>query len=189
MTEATHEQAQLLLQVYDLRREAKLRIARTWVLNNFWAESLEEMELVAPTGSDQNAYMRQVASYWDMACMFLNHGLLNREQFFANSGEFYMVWTRLQPLAELFRKAYKNPTFFKEMETAAAEYEKYCQQSAPGYLEVRQSFAQQAREAGRAAMLSRKAPKKKTAKKTKQAKKKAGKKRKAGKNKSKKKRR
>lgn len=186
MSEATHQQALLLLQIYDLRREARLRTARAWFLGNFWAESMEEIELVAPQGSDQNAYMRQVASYWDMACMLFNQGLLDREQFFTSNGEFYMVWNRFKPLVGMFRQTYKNPNFFQSMEMAAAEYEKYSEQTAPGYLEVLQGFVQQAREAGRAAMLSKKSSKKKAAKK---AKKKAVKKQKVGKKKSKKKRR
>ena len=175
MSEATHQQAQLLLQIYDLRREARLRTARAWFLGNFWAESLEEIELVAPQGSDENAYMRQVASYWEIACVLFNQGLLDREQFFTTGGEFYMVWNRLKPLARIFREMYKNPTFFQHMEMAAAEYEKYSNETAPGYLEVLPGFIQQAREAGRSAMLSKKSSKNKAAKK---AKKKAVKKRK-----------
>ncbi len=186
MSEPTHEQAQLLLQIYDLRREERLRAARAWFLQNFWAETMEEIEQVAPQGSDQNAYMRQVVSYWDMACMFFNQALLDPEQFFTTNGEFYMVWNRLKPLAGMFRQMYKNPNFFKDMEVAAAEYEKFSEQTAPGHIEVMQGFMQQAREAGRSAMLSKQSPKKKAAKK---AKKKAVKKRKAGKKKSKKKRR
>ena len=183
MSDATHQQAQLLLQIYDLRREERLRAARSWFLGNFWAESMEEIELVAPQGSDQNAYVRQLAAYWDMVCMLLNQGLLNREQFFTTNGEFYMVWNQFKPLAGMFREAYKNPTFFKDMETAAAEYEKYSEQTAPGYIELMQGFIQQARAAGRTAMLSKKSSKKKAPRK---AGKRAAKKRTSGKKKNKK---
>ena len=110
MTEPTHEQAQLLLQIYDLRREERLRAARVWFLQNFWAETMEEIEEIAPQGSDQNAYMRQVASYWDMVCMLMNQGLLHREQFFTTSGEFYMVWNRFKPLTGMFRQSTRTRT-------------------------------------------------------------------------------
>lgn len=165
MNEPTHEQAQLLLQIYDLRREERLRTARAWFLQNFWAETMEEIEEIAPQGSDQNAYMRQVASYWDMACMLMNQGLLHREQFFTTSGEFYMVWNRFKPLVGMFRQMYKNPAFFQEMEMAAAEYEKHSAQTAPGYMEVLQGFIQQGREAARAARKPKKATRKKAKKK------------------------
>jgi len=160
-----------------------LRAARVWFLQNFWAETMEEIEEIAPQGSDQNAYMRQVASYWDMACMLMNQGLLHREQFFTTCGEFYMVWNRFKPLVGFFRQMYKNPNFFIEMETAAAEYEKHSEQTAPGYLEVMQGFIQQAREAARAARKPRKAARKKARKKAakktkKKSKKKSGKKKK-----------
>jgi hypothetical protein len=183
MSEPTHEQAQLLLQIYDLRREQRLRTARAWFMQNFWAETMEEIEQVAPQGSDQNAYMRQVASYWDMACMLMNQGLLHREQFFNNNGEAYMVWNRFKPLVGTFRQMYKNPAFFREMELAAAEYEKHSEQTAPGYLEVMQGFIQQAREAAKAARKPKKTAKKKARKKAarkakKKSKKKAGKKKK-----------
>ena len=118
--------------------------------------------------------------------MLFNQGLLDREQFFTTNSEFYMVWNRFKPLVGMFRQTYKNPNFFQSMEMAAAEYEKYSEQTAPGYLEVLQGFLQQSREAGRSAMLSKKSSKKKAAKK---AKRKAVKKQKVGKKKSKKKRR
>ena len=178
MNEPTHEQAQLLLQIYDLRREARLRTARAWFLQNFWAETMEEIEEIAPQGSDQNAYMRQVASYWDMVCMLMNQGLLHREQFFNTNGEAYMVWNRFKPLVGFFRQMYKNPNFFREMEVAAAEYEKHSEQTAPGYIEVMQGFIQQAREVARAARKPQKAARKKARKKAAKKPKKAARKKK-----------
>ena len=73
----THAQAQLQLQLYDIRREEKLRAARAWVMEQYMPEGVEEMNKLAPPGSQENAYLRMTVSYWVMACQMLNAGLLH----------------------------------------------------------------------------------------------------------------
>jgi hypothetical protein len=97
-TQPTHEQGQLQLQLYDLRREAKLRQARDWFNQNYFADSFEEAMRIAPFGSQEGAYFMMVLSYWDQACAYLNHGLLHEQLFFETSGEFFGVWERLKPI-------------------------------------------------------------------------------------------
>ena len=63
----TVAQAQLQLQLYDLRREARIRQAREWYLQSFFPETLEDLQRLAPPGSQENASMRMVVSYWDQA--------------------------------------------------------------------------------------------------------------------------
>ena len=67
MGEVTHEQANLLLKLYDLRREPRLREARAWYGQHFDAKNTEEMNKKYPIGSEGNAFFRMVVSYWDMA--------------------------------------------------------------------------------------------------------------------------
>jgi len=85
----THEQGQLQLQLYDLRREAKLRQARDWFVQNYFVDTFEDSQRIAPFGSQEGTYVMMVLSYWEQACAFLNHGLLHEQLFFETSGEFF----------------------------------------------------------------------------------------------------
>ena len=76
-TKPTYEQAQLHLQVYDQRREAKLRQARDWFFKNYHVTSLDDAMRVAPMGSESGAFASMVISYWEQACALLNYDLLH----------------------------------------------------------------------------------------------------------------
>ena len=127
----TPAQAELLLRVYDLRREARLRAARDWLAGNFAPQSLEEMYKLMPPGSDPNAYVRQVTGYWEMVCALLNHGLLHEDLFFETTGEFYLVWVRIQPVLADLRKQFSKYSF-QHLEQAAKRYEKWLERREPG---------------------------------------------------------
>src|SRR5436189_1924286 len=88
----THEQAQLHLQVYDQRREAKLRQARDWFFKNYHVETVEDAMRIASPGTENGALANMVLSYWEQACTLLNYGLLHDELFFSTSGEFFGIW-------------------------------------------------------------------------------------------------
>src|SRR5450756_2499672 len=63
----THADAQLILQLYDLRREAEMRKARNWVATQFWPQSADDyIKVASAVGNPENAWLRQVTSYWDM---------------------------------------------------------------------------------------------------------------------------
>jgi hypothetical protein len=80
----THADAQLILQLYDLRRETKMRKARNWVATQFWPQSADDyIKVASAVGTPKNAWLRQVTSYWDMVAAFVLHGALNEELFFA----------------------------------------------------------------------------------------------------------
>ena len=87
-TAPTHEQGQLQLQIYDLRREAKLREARDWFFRNYWVDSLDDAMRIAAPGTENGTLAMMVFSYWEQACAYLNHGLLHEDLFFETSGEF-----------------------------------------------------------------------------------------------------
>ena len=87
MSQATYNDAELILKLYDMRREEKLRAARAWFLGNFSATTLAEALEKYPPGSDHNANFRMVGTYWDMAASFVVRGILHDELFFENSGE------------------------------------------------------------------------------------------------------
>ena len=92
---ATASDAQLILQLYDLRREAEMRKARSWWLGEFWPQSDDDYTKVAGAmGSQENNWLRQVIGYWSMAASFVLHGALNEDLFLqpAVSGEMYFVF-------------------------------------------------------------------------------------------------
>ncbi len=131
-----HHDAELLLRLYDLRREEKLRQAREWFMGKFQAATLEEMTEKYPPGSQENAYQRMAASFWDMAASIVLHGLINEAFFFENTSEFWIVWQKLKPLAPAARQAFQNPFYWKQLETLADRYEKWMAGRAPEALET-----------------------------------------------------
>src|SRR5205085_8174843 len=108
-TTATYDDANLILRLYELRREEKLRQARDWFGMNFRATTMEEATQAIPMGSPENAYFRMVVSYWEMAASFVTAGVLNQELFFESNGELLGVWERVRSILPGFRAMTKNP--------------------------------------------------------------------------------
>ena len=146
----TLAQGQLQLQLYDLRREAKIRQAREWCLQNFFPETMEDLQRLAPPDSQESAFMRMVVSYWDQACLLLNYGLLHEELFFLTGGEFFQVWVRIEPVVGAMRQGFRNPHMFSNLEKAAQRYKKWSERRAPGSLEAFRQYMQQSRKAAAA---------------------------------------
>ena len=137
----TQQQAELMLRLYDLRREARMRQARDWFFQSFAPRTMAEMQHLCPPGSDENAYLRMVTSYWEMVCAYLNHGLLHEELFFETAGEQYLVWIRVQPILADIRKQFSKYSF-AHMERAAQRYEKWWEKREPGRIKrMREFFA------------------------------------------------
>jgi len=144
-TKPTHEQAQLHLQVYDLRREAKLRQARDWFQQNYNAQTFEEaMRLMSP-GSEAGNFVGMVIGYWEQACALLNYELLHEGLFFETSGEFFGVWEQLKPVVPQFRERFADPNLLSNMEKAAQRYEQWVEKRAPGHIEAMRQLMQQMR--------------------------------------------
>jgi hypothetical protein len=153
-TKPTHEQAQLHLQVYDLRREARLRQARDWFQQNFVAETIEDAFRIAAPGTENGAFVGMVFGYWEQACALLNYGLLHEDLFFETSGEFYGVWQSLKAVAPQFREKLKDKNFLANLESAAQRFEEWSEQRSPGHLAAVREFMQQARTKAAAATIS-----------------------------------
>ncbi|HEV2314682.1 MAG TPA: hypothetical protein VGR94_05210 [Candidatus Acidoferrales bacterium] len=142
-TKPTHEQGQLHLQVYDLRREPRLRQARDWFFKNYFADTFEEAMRVAPPMSEGGINFMMVVSYWDQACALLNYGLLHEGLFFETSGEFYGVWDRIKPALPQARERFKNKVFAENLEKAAGRYESWVETRSPGILAAMREFTKQ----------------------------------------------
>jgi len=132
MAKATYDDANLILRLYELRREEKLRDARNWFAANCKASSMEELQKIAPMGSPENAYFRMLVSYWEMAASLVTSGALNQELFFQSNGEILFVWERIKDIAPGFREFLKNPNAWRNLETVANAYIKYMESGAPG---------------------------------------------------------
>ena len=142
-TKPTYEQAQLNLQLYDLRREARMRQARDWFFKSYFAETFDEAMRVAAMGTEAGAFFMQVVSYWEQACTLLNFGLLHEDLFFQTSGEFFGVWDRLKPSMPEARKRFVNPTFAENIEKAALRYETWMEKRAPGHIAAMREWMKQ----------------------------------------------
>jgi len=129
-----HHDAELLLRLYDLRREAKLREAREWYMREFHASTFTELLKKYPRGSENNARFRMVISYWDMVASIVNHGLIKEEFFFENTTEFWVVWEKIKPLVPEARESRKNPHIWSDLERLAEKYEKWMSHRAPDAL-------------------------------------------------------
>ncbi len=137
---ATYEDADLIMKLYDLRREEKLRKARDWYLREFNANSVKEFVEKYPPGSEESTYYRMVTSYWDMAASFLVQGIVHEELFFQSSGELLAVWEKTRALVEDFRATVKNPLIARNLEKAAARHVDWLNQRAPSAYEAMQEW-------------------------------------------------
>jgi hypothetical protein len=126
-----HYDADLLLRLYDLRREEKLRKARDWFTQEFHADSFEDFLKRYPYGTEGNTFYRMVVGYWDMAASLLNHGLIHEDLFFENNAELLGVWIRIENLVPRMRETWKSPFFCKNLEQAAEKYERWVKKSGP----------------------------------------------------------
>jgi hypothetical protein len=153
-TKPTHEQAQLHLQVYDLRRETRLRQARDWFQQNYFAETFEDAMRIAPLGTENGAFVGMVIGYWEQACALLNYGLLHEDLFFETSGEFFGVWEALKPVIPQFRERFADKNLLTNLEQAAQRYEQWSERRSPGHIAAMRQFMQQARAKAAAAAKS-----------------------------------
>jgi hypothetical protein len=123
--QATYEDANLILRLYELRREETLREARSWFGSKFNATSAEEMMQKYPFGSKENTYTRMVISYWDMVSSFVTSGVLNQELLFQSAGELIFVWEKIRPLTEGMRKLVGSPNAWSNIEKVGNAYIKF----------------------------------------------------------------
>jgi len=112
--------AQLVLQLYDLRREAEMRKARSWYGGSFWPETADDYAKVANAYSiPENAWLRQVTSYWGMASALVLNGALSEELFFDTCGEMWFTLAKVSPILKEIRAKMQTPELFLHMEKLA----------------------------------------------------------------------
>jgi hypothetical protein len=144
-TKPTHEQAQLHLQVYELRREARLRQARDWFFQNYLVKTMDDAMRIAPPGTESGAFAGMVLGYWEQACALLEYDLLHEDLFFETSGEFMGVWELVKPIVPEARERFGDKQFLGRLESVAKRYEAWKERRSPGSVEAMRKFMQQMR--------------------------------------------
>ena len=106
--------AELILKLYELRREAKMREARAWFIS-FFPESVDDI-MKAMIDEKTSAYYRMATSYWDMAASFVNRGAIDEEMFMDSAGESIVIFCKVQPFIEELRTRLGSPKVLKHLE-------------------------------------------------------------------------
>lgn len=117
----TPDDARLILELYNLRREPEMRKARQWWLSTFWPTQADDLLRVqAAMGTPENNWYRQVSSYWSMAANLVLKGAAHDALFFDNSfcGEMYFLFAKVRPFLKELRQKTQNPAMFGNIEKA-----------------------------------------------------------------------
>jgi hypothetical protein len=118
---ATAHDAQVLIHLYDLRREPVMRTARKYMTGEFWPQNYEEFRAVMNSyGTEQNAWFRQVLTYWDMAAAMVTQGALHEDLFIDGNSEPFFLYAKFGDYFAPARKEHLNPDFCAHLDKIAA---------------------------------------------------------------------
>jgi hypothetical protein len=126
MSAATSEDANLILKLYELRRDPVMREARDFVAFKFFPETAEDVKAVLFNAEQPHlgAYFRQVTTYWDMAAAMVNHGAINEQLFFDTNTEYLAVYAKLEPILPQLRDMF-GPWYMVNLEKLVKRYPNY----------------------------------------------------------------
>ena len=124
MRKATAADAELLLRLYELRRDPELRRARQWFLTDFNAQSWTEIKLRYLTHTDEDRHFRMTTSYWEMVGSIVNRDVLHPGLFFDHTGEDIVSWERCKPWIAEAREDIR-PTYLHQFERLAEAHQAY----------------------------------------------------------------
>ena len=119
---ATPQDADLIIKLYDLRRDETMRKARNYFAFEFFPKSVDDVKEILTNVQEypeQNAHFRQVISYWEMVAAMVNHGSINQALFFDTNGEFFGVWAKIGDFIEDLRASF-GPQFLINLEKLIA---------------------------------------------------------------------
>jgi len=133
---ATFDDVNLILRLYEMRRDDRMREARNWFVGNFKARSFEEFTALCPPGSDANASYRMVTSYWEIVASFITSGVLHRELFYQSGRELLFCYARVRHVLPELREKLGNRNELKNLETVAQGFIAWWNEQAPGAYEA-----------------------------------------------------
>jgi len=138
-----HHDADLLIKVYDLRREAVLRQSRQAIQRDFWPKSWGDVEAVLKGEHPLNMPYRQTGTYWEMVYSFARHGIVHPAFWLENNGEGLFLFAKVEPFLAQVRSA-GAPTAFRNCEWVAKE----CPEGRPIYERIKARVAKMAAARG-----------------------------------------
>ena len=112
------ESADLVLKLYDLRREKKMRKARKWIMD--FAPKTADDYLLTVMDPEVGPYLRMVTSYWEMAASLVNQECIDSDVFNAANSEHFVVFAKIEPILAELRQKYDRPTLFSNLEQVIA---------------------------------------------------------------------
>jgi hypothetical protein len=117
-TRSTAADADLVLRLYDLRRESEMRKARDWFAGEFWPSSFSDFEqTMMQFGTPQSRWLGQVLSYWNMAASLVVRGALQPELFNDTCHEAWFCYAKIRPFMQEARSKF-SPDFLANLEKA-----------------------------------------------------------------------
>jgi len=142
-TAPDHRDAELLLRVYELRRETVLRESRKAILGEFWPRSWDDVQSVLKPEHPLNVAYRQVGTYWEMVLSFVRHGIVHPAFWLENNGEGFFLYAKIEPFLGKIRES-GQPTAFRNAEWVSKE----CPEGRPIYERIRDRVARSAAARG-----------------------------------------
>ncbi|HXH12290.1 MAG TPA: DUF4760 domain-containing protein [Alphaproteobacteria bacterium] len=137
MVQPTYDDANLLLRLYELRREDKMRAARHWFLFEFKPGAWSTIRERYFTGEEHDNYIRMVGTYWDMVCALVKQGVLNKDLFYSTNSEHLAVWNKIKPWVEEARQERQNPLLYRHLEEIVADTMQWRKRQAERYAETK----------------------------------------------------
>jgi hypothetical protein len=132
MGQVTNEQVNLMLRLFEERREPKLREARDWFGASFHVKTADDLQRVCPPTSKENTFMRMVLGYWEMVASIVNRGLIDEEFFFESNGEQWVVFEQVKPVLGAWRAMFSSPNFLANLEKQCNHLEAWREKRSPG---------------------------------------------------------
>ena len=113
---ATYDDVNLILRLYEMRRDDRLRDARKWFTGSFKVKTYEDFTALCPPGSEPNASYRMVTTYWEMAASFVTLGAIDAAMFHAANTEYLAIYAKLRPYLGEVRELAAYPTYLEHLE-------------------------------------------------------------------------
>jgi len=121
VSKPTPQDADLILRLYELRRDPEMRRARSFMISEFNAATWEEIRPHYLTGNELDRHFRMATSYWEMVAAFVNRGLIDEDLFFDTHGEDIVVWNKVKGLVQEARQ-HIRPTWLWNLERMARRH-------------------------------------------------------------------
>lgn len=113
------QQAELILKLYEVRREEVMRKARGFIGGDFLPQSVDDLVAQVTAGNQHSGYILQVYGYWDMVSAFVIHGALSEPMIYDTCQEMYFQYSKIQPYLDQFREKMNLPEWMRSLQSVA----------------------------------------------------------------------